>query len=95
MLFLATIPPDWQAGSLSCERHPQQLQQALTFLVRPGCGDDTYLHASHFVNGIVIYLWPHKLLLKAQSVIASAIEGVGGDTTEIALARKGDVTQAI
>ena len=37
-----------------------------------GCGDDAYLHASHLVNGVVVYLRPHKLLPKTQRVIASS-----------------------
>ena len=59
-----------------------------------GRGDDN-VQAANFIDFIVVDFRENELFLDAESVIASAVEGIAVDASEVADAREGDIHELI
>ena len=58
-------------------------------------GHDRDLHAAEFVDLVIFDLRKDQLVLQAEGVVPTAVEGIGRDTAKVADARQGNVKQAV
>src|SRR5216684_5148644 len=77
------------------KRKPQRLEQLAALLIVLRAGRHGDVHALDLVHARVIDLRKHQLVFQPQGVIPAAVEGVRGQTAEVAHAREHHVAQAI
>ncbi len=77
------------------EGHTEEGEElARLFVGVSGSGDDN-VHAADFINLIVVDFGEDELFLDAEGVIASAVEGIAVDASEVADAGQGDIHELI
>src|SRR5258707_8986036 len=79
----------------SAQRKAETLEQLAAFFVVVRGGRQSNVHSLDLVHARVIDFGKHQLVLQAQRVIATAIEGVGRQAAEVANARQHHVAQPI
>src|SRR6478735_1460422 len=86
MLVLAM--PSNLCPSLLAEREIECFQQRPTVFIGRGGRGDGDVHATQLVDLVVLDLGEDDLFLHAEGVVAAAVEGARGNTTEVAHARQ-------
>ena len=87
MLVLATLMNLLQS---SLERHSEQTEQFLGFLVSLRGGHEYHFHAANLFYLIVLDFREDQLLANAQGIIAAAVESLAGYAAEVANAGQYD-----
>src|SRR5206468_4280679 len=77
------------------EGHAEQSEQRSGLVVGFGRGDDTDVHSFDLTDSRVVNFWKDQLIAQTQGVISTAIEGLCGQTAEVAHARQCHIHQPI
>ena len=85
-----SIPP-----KSSVERSAQLGQQLFGFLVGGSSGADADVHTTDLVHLVVLDLREDQLFLQTEGVVATAVEGVGVDATEVTDAGQSHAEQTV
>src|SRR5690242_1854595 len=79
----------------SAQRKTEALEELAAFFVVARGSGQSDVHALDFVHARVIDFRKNQLVFQPESVIAAAIESVGGQTAEVANTRQNHVAQPI
>src|SRR5208282_4228120 len=80
------------SGTFFAERKTKSVQERTTFVVGPTGGNDRHVHPPGRVDLVVVDLGEYQLLVDPEGVIASTIETLGREPSEVTDTRdrKGD-----
>ena len=77
------------------EGHTEKSEELASLFVGMGGSGDDNVQAANFINFIVVDFGENELFLDAEGVIASAVEGIAIDASEVADARESDIHELI
>src|SRR5438067_13105726 len=77
------------------ERHAEELEQSLAFLVRPRCRDYVDLHAPDPFHLVVVDFRKYQLFPYTEAVVPTPVESFRRQTPEVAQARQSRVDQPV
>lgn len=77
------------------EGHTEESEEFASLFVGVGGGGDDNVQAANFIDFIVVDFRENELFLDAEGVIASAVEGIAVDASEVADARESDIHELI
>lgn len=77
------------------EGHTEESEELASLFVGAGGRGDDDVQAANFIDFIVVDFGEDELFLDAESVIASAVEGIAIDAAEVANAWESDIHELI